>query len=137
MAAQDSSAVTTPEIRFKAILRVSSKVISSTNVIQGHCVAALHEGQQQRRLQPAGATRGIIKGTGTALSLSLAGASLQQESSPANEGNVKLGAYHISPSCLETAMRSHIKKSILTVHIEVFLLYYARLCLAAQNYSCF
>lgn len=96
--------------------------------------AALQEGQQQRGLQPAGAPAGIIKGIGKAHSLSLASGAVQRERSPGNAGNIAAGIYRVSPSHLETAMRSHIKKSILTVHIEVFLMYYARLCLAAQNY---
>lgn len=41
VAAQDSSMVMTPEICFEAILRVSSKSNSYTNVVQGHCVALL------------------------------------------------------------------------------------------------
>lgn len=41
VAAQDSSMVTTPEICFGAILRVSSKSDSYTSVIQGRCAALL------------------------------------------------------------------------------------------------
>ena len=135
VAARDSSMVTTPEICFEAILRVSSKSDSYTKVIQGRCVALLcRRVSNGGGVQPAGATAGIIKGIGAAHSLSLVSGAVQQERSPVSAGNIASGFYHISPSCLETAGRSHIKKSILTVHIEVFLFYYAGLCLAAQNY---
>jgi len=98
---------------------------------------ALQEGQQQRGLQPAGAPTGRIKGLGTAHSLLLASGAVQEERSAVNEGNIASGVYRASPCHLETEMRSHIKKFILTVLVEVFLLYYARLCPAAQTYQHF
>lgn len=61
---------------------------------------------------------GIIKGIGTAQSLSLAYGAIQPERS-VNAGKTGSGFCLISLALLEAAMGSHIKRSILTVHIEV------------------
>lgn len=134
MEAQENSIVMTPEMCFEAILCFSSKRFLHKCYPGALHGTALQDGQQQRGLQPAVAITGIIKGIDTAHSLRLASSAVQEERSPVNAENIALGFYHISPSHLETAMRSHIKKSILTVYIEAFVLYYAVLCLAAQNY---
>lgn len=108
MAAQDSSMVTTPGICFKAICHCFLKKQQSyTNVVQGHCTRVSNRG-----------LAGIIKGIGTAQSLSLAYGAIQPGRS-VNTGKTGSGCCQISPSLLEAAMGSHIKRSILTVHIEV------------------
>lgn len=61
---------------------------------------------------------GIIKGIGTAQSLSLVYGAIQPERS-VNAGKTGSGFCLISLALLEAAMGSHIKRSILTVHIEV------------------
>lgn len=85
---------------------------SYRNVIQGHCMALRCRRVSNREFA------GIIKGIGTAQSLSLAFSAIQPEKS-VNAGKTGSGFCQISPSLLEAAMGSHIKRSILTVHIEV------------------
>lgn len=91
---------------------------------------ALQEDLQQTLLHPVGAIT-VIRRMGTAHVLSLAGGAVQQGRSPVDAKNIAVRFCWVSPSRSETAVRSHITKSILTVRVEAFLSYYARLCLTA------
>lgn len=120
VAAQEGLVVTTPEICFEAILRVSS--IRTQMLFKG--VA-----------RPSSAGRSVVlseeDGYGTQLSCSWW---CRSTGSPVCAENITVSFYRVSPSRSETAVRSHITKSMLTGCAEAFLSYYARWCLTASHY---